>query len=135
VDDDGDLTTQPDERGARGGLQDAADSYLTPEACAISAFTFAVLTLDGQGIFALTAQALFRGSFAESRVGLVLASTYVATLLLVAGAVWLARRTLRHPVAAGTWAGHLARAAVVLAGVGGLIAAVGLVASLARPGL
>jgi hypothetical protein len=132
VDDEGGLST---ERSQPTEGPERHTGYLTPESCAISAFALAVLTLDGQGVFALTAQALFRGTFAESRIGVVLASTFVATLLLVAGAVWLAGRTLREPVAAGTWAGHLARAAVVLAGVGGVIAVVGLLVSLLQPGL
>jgi hypothetical protein len=105
-------------------------TVLTPEACAIAGFTFAVLTMTGQGAWTGLVQALFRGSFAQGRIGSALASVFMATLLLDAVALWLARRAIADPAAAASWAGHLARATVVVAAVAAAVAALSLVVTL-----
>ena len=105
-------------------------ALLTPEACAIAGFTFAVLTMTGQGAWTGLVQALFGGSFAAGRISSVFASVFVATLLLDALALWLARRALAGASTAGSWSGHLARATVVVAAVAAAVAALSLVVTL-----
>jgi hypothetical protein len=105
-------------------------TVLTPEACAIAGFTFAVLTMTSQGAWTGLVQALFGGSLAAGRVGSVFASVFMATLLLDAVALWLARRALADPSAAWSWAGHLARATVVVAAVAAAVATLSLVVTL-----
>jgi len=105
-------------------------TVLTPEASAIAGFTFAVLTMTSQGAWTGLVQAVFGGGFAESRIGSVFASMFVATLLLDSVALWLARRALADPVAAFGWPGHLARAAVIVATVAAAVAVLSLVVTL-----
>jgi hypothetical protein len=121
------------DHGQLGRTTRSRGTVLTPEACAIAGFTFAVLTMTGQGAWTGLVQALFRGSFAAGRIGSVFASAFMATLLLDAVALWLARRTLADPSAAWSWAGHLARATVVVAAVAAAVATVSLVVTL--PGI
>ena len=99
----------------------------------IDCFTFAVLTMTSQGAWTGLVQALFGGSFAVGRIGSVFASVFVATLLLDAVALWLTRRALAAPSAAWSWAGHLARATVVVAVVAVSVATLSLVVTLLGP--
>jgi hypothetical protein len=121
------------DHGQLGRTTRSRGTVLTPEACAIAGFTFAVLTMTGQGAWTGLVHALFRGSFAADRIGSVFASAFMATLLLDAVALWLARHTLADPSAAWSWAGHLARATVVVAAVAAAVATVSLVVTL--PGI
>ena len=63
-------------------------------------------------------------------IGSVFASVFMATLLLDAVALWLARRALAVPSAVWSWAGHLARATVVVAAVAAAVATLSLVVTL-----
>lgn len=105
-------------------------TVLTPEASAIAGFTFAVLTMTSQGAWTGLVQAVFGGSFPESRIASMFASVFMATLLLDGLALWLARRALSDPVAAFGWPGHLARATVIVATVAAAVAVLSLVVSL-----
>ena len=115
----------------RDGDQDR-ESVLTPAATAIAGFAFAVFSMLGQGTWTQTMQALWGLNFAQSQFMHVLASWALTTLLLAVVAFVLARRTLRDPAAAGSWEGHLARAAMIVAAAGGLLSAVGILAGLVR---
>ena len=105
-------------------------SVLTPEACAIAGFTLAALTMTGQGAWTGVAQALFGSSFPASSLGTVLASGFLAAVVVDGLAVLLARRTLVDPGSRAGWAGHLARAAIVLAVLGAGFSLLALVTSL-----
>jgi hypothetical protein len=114
----------------RAGLP--AVRILTPQAAAIAAFTFAVLTMLGQGAWSGLVQSFLFSSFAADQYATLLVSSYGATLVLDGFAFWLAHRALSDPVAAETWAGHLARAAVVVAVVAVVIAAIALIVTVTR---
>ena len=107
---------------------------LTPPAAAIAAFTLAVLTMLGQGAWSGLVQSLLFRSFAEGQLDTRLLWSYGATLLLDAVAFWLAHRALRDPVAAQTWAGHLARAAVIVATVAVVVTVIALVVTATHRG-
>ncbi len=114
------------------GAQDDLDPglvapVLTSQSCAIAGFAFAVLSMLGQGTWTFAAQALLWSTgFALGDMDEVLFGWAAATLLLAGGAIVLARRTLADPVGAGAWEGHLARAAVIVAGVGLLLSSIGI---------
>ncbi len=114
--------------GAAGsGRSDPAGTLLTAKAAAIAGFTFAVLSMTGQGTWSQALQSLFWGAnFSQGQLGAVLGSWSVATLLLAAGGWLLGRRTLGDPTAAVSWEGHLARAAIIVAAVGGALSALGI---------
>ena len=101
-----------------GSGSGSGDTLLTPEACAIAGFTLAALTMTGQGAWTAVAQSLFGSSFPESSLGTVLASGFLAALVVDVLAVLLARRALADPGSRAGWAGHLARAAIVVAVLG-----------------
>jgi hypothetical protein len=118
-------------------LSEAPHSFgkiLTPKATAIAALAFAVFSMQGQGTWSQTVQALVwnGGNFPQSQLSYVLASWAVATLLLACVAWLLARRTLRDAVAAGSWEGHLARAAMIVAAAGALLSVVAILAGAVR---
>ena len=58
--------------------------------------------MTGQGAWAGMVPALLGGSFAAGRIGSVFASVVMATLLLDAVALWLARRALADQTSAGS---------------------------------
>jgi hypothetical protein len=107
-------------------------AVLTPGATAIAGFAFAIFSMLGQGTWTQTVQVLWGPNFAQSQLVHVLASWAVTTLLLAVVAFLLARRTLRDPAAAGSWEGHLARAAMIVAAAGAMLSAVGILAGLVR---
>ena len=86
--------------------------------------------MTGQGAWTGMVQAPLGGSFAARRIGSVLTSVFMATLLLDAVALWLARRALADQTSAGSRAGHLARATVVVAAVDAAVAALSRVVTL-----
>ena len=88
----------------------AASAYLTPEVCAISAFTLAVVALFGQNAVSIGV-----GSLLESRTGPAGNAFHVgwalAVCLQVGLVLLLARRSAARP---DGWPALLGRAAVVL---------------------
>jgi hypothetical protein len=125
---------QPVEPAATGRLVPTG-TLLTPKAAAIAGFTFAVLSMMGQGTWSVALQSLFWGQqFAPSQVSAVVGSWSVATLL-IAGLGWLlARRTLGEPTAAVSWEGHLARAGMIVAAVSAGLSVLGVVGALLHLG-
>jgi hypothetical protein len=107
---------------------------LTPKASAITGFTFAVLAMTGQGTWTQAIQALWGASFPQSRVTVVLASAATATLLLAVAGFLLGRRTLAATTAGDAWEAHLARAAMVVAGLAAALSAVSMLLGLLRYG-
>ncbi|CAN5535661.1 hypothetical protein BH10ACT10_BH10ACT10_23240 [soil metagenome] len=110
-------------RGATAGI-------MTPQASAIAGFTLAALALTGQGAWTGLAQAFFGANFSSSSLGSVLAGGFLATLVVEAIALLLARHALTEPAVEPSWVGHLARAAVLLAVIGGGFSVLAAVASL-----
>ncbi|MEO5708443.1 MAG: hypothetical protein ABIQ59_01280 [Nocardioidaceae bacterium] len=113
-----------------GTTRSAAGTVMTPQASAIAGFTLAALALTGQGAWTGLAQAFFGSNFAPSSLGSVLASGFLATLVVEGIALLLARHALAEPGGEQPWVGHLARAAVLLAVIGGVFSVLALVASL-----
>ena len=112
-----DDTTTP---GAGAGT---VHPVLSAEASAITGFTLAVTSLLGQTSWTTAMQAFFGTSFPQSDVNNVLLWYGVASLLMSGVAMWFGRRVTYAEVGARpTWAGHLARAALVLATFGALFA-------------
>jgi len=102
---------------------------LTPQASAIAGFAFAVFSMLGQGSWSIALTALFWGeSYSPGGVVGVMVAWGIGCLLMAALAAWLAGGTLR--VAGPSWEGHLARAAVLVAGVGAVLAVLTIVGGL-----
>ncbi len=77
-----------------------AGGVMTPPATAVAGFTLAALALTGQGIWTGLAQTFWGSNFAPSSLGSVLASGFLATLVVEGIALLLARHALAEPVAA-----------------------------------
>jgi hypothetical protein len=93
---------------------------LTAHTSATVAFTFAVLSMLGQGAWTMAAQSFTGTTFAPSEF---LVTGGVASLALAVGALWLGRRVLvARATAPSPWAAHLAGAAVVVGALGALLA-------------
>lgn len=110
-------------------------TLLTPKSAAIAGFTFAVLSMTGQGTWSTALESLFWGqTFPQSQANAVVGSWSVATLLL-AGLGWLlARRALADAAAAVSWEGHLARAAMIVAAVAAALSVLGVLGALLHLG-
>jgi hypothetical protein len=102
---------------------------MTPPATALAGFTLAALALTGQGIWTGLAQTFWGSNFAPSSLGSVLASGFLATLVVEGIALLLARHALAEP-SPQPWTGHLARATVLLAVIGGAFSVLALIGSL-----
>lgn len=108
-------------------------TILTSKSAAIAGFTFAVFSMLGQGTWSYALQAVFWGaSFPQRDVLQVIVGWAIASLMLAAAGLVLARRALRFPLSDEAWEGHLARAAVIVAGVGVLVSLVGIIGGLLR---
>jgi hypothetical protein len=108
-------------------------SLLTAEAAAITAFTFAVLSLLGGSTTATLMQAILGLTFEPVDYRWISLAPPVVLLLFALGAMLLGGRVIRGGRdEAPTWAGQLARAAVVVAGVGAGLWVVAIVAGLLR---
>jgi len=105
-------------------------AMLTPEASAITAFTLAVLAMTGQGVWTQLAQVFFGTSFRENQFTSVLTVAAFASLVMAAAAVLLGRRAMSAPQTEAAWSGHLARAAVLLGLVAGVVSLLTLVVGL-----
>ena len=108
----------------------ARGTVLTPEACAIAGFTFAVLTMTSQGAWTGLVQALFGGSFAAGQPERDRVEQQRRHEHRCEDRADPARRALADPSAAWSWAGHLARATVVVAAVAAAVATLSLVVTL-----
>jgi len=94
---------------------------LTPQSRAIAAFTLAVLLLFGHlNRAALAVVLVFGSSYPDGRGGLFLTSAM--TVAIAAAVAWFAMNTVGVVGASTGWDSHLARAAVVVAVVGLVIA-------------
>jgi hypothetical protein len=108
-------------------------SLLTAEAAAITAFTFAVLSLLGGSTTATLMQAILGLTFEPVDYRWISLAPPVVLLLFALGAMLLGGRAIRGGRdEAPTWAGQLARAAVVVAVVGAGLSVVAIVAGLLR---
>ena len=107
----------------------APANLLTPRSTAIAGFTFAVLSMLGQGAWSTALTTLFWGtSYAPGTVPNVMAVWGVGCLVLAALGAWLAHNTLR--IADQSWEAHLARAAVIVAALGALLAVLTIIGGL-----
>lgn len=100
---------------------EAAEGLLTPASSAIAGLVLAVLSLGGNGIWNLAASAFVGSSFGSMAPVLVMSGG--TSLAVALGALWLGRRGMAFPSAGVTWAPHVARAAVLLAGLGVVLSA------------
>jgi hypothetical protein len=116
-----------EQRGYGVRPEQSRPTVLTAEAAAILSFTLAVLAMTGQGLWTQLAQTFIGATFREDQVLSVLAVAAVASLVLSAAAVLLARRALTSALVDGSWAGHLARAGLVLGAVDAVLSVLVLV--------
>ena len=98
-----------------------AEGLLTPASSAIAGLVLAVLSLGGNGIWNLAVSAFVGSSFGDMTPVLVMSGG--TSLAVALGALWLGRRGMSLPAAGVTWAPHVARAAVLLAGLGVVLSA------------
>lgn len=103
-------------------------ALLTTPAAATTAFALAVFSMLGQGSWTIAAQSLFGASFAPDTYGWILATGGVTSLAMAAAAVGLSSRVLTLDEPVSSWDGHLARAAVLVAALGGLFSVLTIVA-------
>lgn len=101
---------------------------LTPQASAIAAMAFAVLSMTGFGGWERAVSALWGQNFPQSGIVVVLAAFSSGTLLAAVAGLVLGRRAMRSP----GWEGHLGRAAVLVAAIGGVLAAVSVLLNIAH---
>jgi hypothetical protein len=120
-----DLGEQPRGSSARSA---GPAGLRTPGATAIAGFAFAVFSMLGQGSWSASVTALFWGSnYPMGSVDRVMVAWGASSLLMAALALWLAFRTLVSTQPHEPWAAHLARAAVLVAGVGVVLAVLAIV--------
>lgn len=100
---------------------EAPDGLLTPASSAIAGLVLAVLSLGGNGIWNLAVSAFVGSSFGDMTPVLVMNGG--TSLVVALGALWLGRRGMAFPPAGVMWAPHVARAAVLLAGLGVVLSA------------
>ncbi len=100
-------------------------ALLSPEAQALAGFTFALLSMFGGGIANLVAQAVLGFTFDSSQARLHVVVPGLVLLFLALLGIWLGRQVIRGGwEEAPTWAGQLARAAVIVAVVGVVVSLV-----------
>jgi hypothetical protein len=117
----------------RTGEESLDDRILTPAASAVVALVLAVVSLTGQGSWNTAIQSFLGNTFGAAEYQRVLAVGAGMTLAVSAAAMWLAWRVVgrRRPVS--SWDEHLARAALVLAGLASLFALLTILGSLTAP--
>jgi hypothetical protein len=104
-------------------------TLLTPKATAIAGFAFAIFSMLGQGSWSTAMTALFWGtSYDIGTVPNVMVVWGVGCLIMAGLAGWLALSTLR--ATDGAWEANLARAAVLVATVGAVLAVLTIVGGL-----
>lgn len=107
----------------------APANLLTPKATAIAGFTFAILSMLGQSTWSTALTTLFWGtSYSPDSVPSVMTVWGIGSLVVAGLGVWLAHNTLR--VADQAWEAHLARAAVIVAALGALLAVLTIIGGL-----
>jgi hypothetical protein len=124
------LTDEPPTRPA--GLFSPVN-LMTPKATAIAGFAFAVFSMLGQGSWSTALTTLFWGSSYEmGTVRNVMVVWGIGCLIMAGLGVWLAHTTLR--VVEQAWEAHLARAAVLVAGMGAVLAILAIIGGLVHGG-
>lgn len=104
-------------------------NLMTPQATAIAALAFAVFSMMGQGSWSTALSALFWGaSFGAGSVPGVMVAWGIGCLVMAGLSVLLAHSTLR--ITDRAWEAQLARAAVIVAGVGTVLAVVTIIGAL-----
>jgi hypothetical protein len=94
---------------------------MTPQATAIAGFAFAVFSMLGQGSWSIALTSLFWGeNYSVGAVGNVMAAWGVGCLVMATTGAWLASSTIR--TSSHTWEAHVARAAVLVAAAGAVLA-------------
>jgi hypothetical protein len=107
----------------------APANLLTPKATAIAGFTFAVLSMLAQSTWSTALTTLFWGSsYSPGTVPNVMAVWGIGCLVVAGLGAWLAHHTLR--VADQAWEAQLARAAVIVAALGGILAVLTIIGGL-----
>jgi len=125
--------THPEGPTSRTDEESLDGRILTPAASAIIALVLAVVSLTGQGSWNTAIQSFLGNTFGPAEYQRVLAVGGAVTLAVSAGAMWLAWRVVarRRPVT--SWDEHMARAALVLAGLASLFSLLTILGSLASP--
>ena len=96
-------------------------NLMTSKATGIAAFAFACFSMQGQGSWSTAVTSLFWGTNVDpGAVDLVMVAWGVGCLLMAGLGMGLANRTLQLEEHA--WEAHLARAAVLVAAVGAVLA-------------
>lgn len=123
---DQDLGDRPD---ARKIAPFSRANLMTPKATAIAAFTFALFSMMGQGSWSTALTSLLWGTnYDVGTVPHVMAVWGIGCLIMAGLGVWLAHSTLRLSTQA--WEAHLARAAVLVAAAGAVLAILTIVGGL-----
>lgn len=117
------FTEHEDDHGPAFGLS----TLLTPKASAITGFTLAVFSMMGQGSWTIAVQSFFGTNFGPQDYATTVLVVGVVSLALATGALLLARQVLLQHLGGPPWEDHLARAAVVIAGLGAVFAVVTIV--------
>ncbi len=121
--------TEPDHLHDEDTDEQSRPTLLTPPAAAIAGFTFAVFSVLGQGAWGTALSTLvWNNSYAMGSGVHVLASWGFGNLVMAGIAVALGRRSIAAEPEG--WASHLARAAVIVAGLGAVLAVITIIGGL-----
>jgi hypothetical protein len=108
-------------------------ALLTPESTAITAATLAYLSVFDAGGVASAIQATFGWSFGfDDSYASNIAAAGLFMILAAVGATVLGLRVVRLAPAQQRWAGHLARASILVAALGAVLGVITVVGALAR---
>ena len=111
----------------------SAGSLLSVEAAAITAFTLAVLAMfGGATIASVVAQSIVGSPWSGADIRWDSVVSAAVALVFAVGAILLGRRVILAEGDDPRWSGDLARAAVVVAGAGGVLSAMVVVTGVLR---
>lgn len=114
--------SHPDPLDSRGTDQVEPSGLLTGKAAALTGFTLALLSMQGQGSWTTAIQSFFGTTFGPAEYVNVLTIAGVAALAMAVASLLLARRALADDDNEATWADHLGRATMVIGGLGAALA-------------
>jgi hypothetical protein len=106
-------------------------NVFSPRATAVAGFTFAVLSMIGQGTWGTALQSLFFGSsYSQGSLDRVMVAWGFGSLLVAALGFALAFVSLQGRAGHDAWDAHLARAAVIVSAVGAFFGVVTIIGGL-----
>jgi hypothetical protein len=95
--------------------------WLTPPAAAIAALALGLCSVTGASTIGMAAQSLVGTTFSEGQYTAIVVATGLCIMLIAAGGLLCSRHALAGVESLASWADALARASVVVCGLGALL--------------